>query len=56
MPACERQLVRFAGEVLEVQYGVRALVKREKANPAIPLQKPTIEDIMLFLVKGEMKL
>ena len=25
MPACERQLVRFAGEVLEVQYGVRAL-------------------------------
>ena len=25
MPACERQLVRFAGEVLETQYGVRAL-------------------------------
>ena len=25
MPACERQLVRYAGEVLEVQYGVRPL-------------------------------
>lgn len=25
MPACERQLIRYAGEVLEVQYGVRPL-------------------------------
>lgn len=25
MPACERQLVRFAGEILEVYYGVRAV-------------------------------
>lgn len=33
-------------------FGVEYLVKRELVNAAIDLQKPTIEDIMLFFVKG----
>ncbi|MDD3165528.1 MAG: ABC transporter ATP-binding protein [Oscillospiraceae bacterium] len=33
--------------------GVRALVRRAAAPAALSLEKPTIEDIILFLVKGE---
>ena len=32
--------------------GVRALVKRELAPAGFHLEKPTVEDIVLFLVKG----
>ena len=35
--------------------GVRALVRRELAPVGFQLEKPTIEDIILFLVKGEKK-
>ena len=35
--------------------GVRALVRRELAPAGFRLEKPTIEDIILFLVKGEKK-
>ena len=35
--------------------GVRALVRRELAPAGFQLEKPTIEDIILFLVKGEKK-
>jgi ABC-2 type transport system ATP-binding protein len=33
-------------------FGVEYLVRREYVNPVIELQKPTIDDIMLFYVKG----
>lgn len=33
--------------------GVRALVKRGGVPPSLPLEKPTVEDVILFLVKGE---
>ena len=33
--------------------GVRALVRRDLAPRGFPLEKPTMEDIILFLVKGE---
>ena len=33
--------------------GVRALVRRELAPVGFQLEKPTIEDIILALVKGE---
>lgn len=33
-------------------FGVEYLVKREFVNPVIELQKPTIDEIMLFYVKG----
>ena len=35
--------------------GVRALVRRELAPVGFQLEKPTIEDIILFLAKGEKK-
>lgn len=37
----------------ETPYGVSCLVKRESVNPAVPLEKASIEDIMVFLIKGE---
>ena len=33
--------------------GVRALVRRDLAPAGFQLEKPTIEDIILFLAKGE---
>lgn len=33
-------------------FGVEYLVKREYVNPVIELQKPTIDEIMLFFVRG----
>ena len=33
--------------------GVRALVRRDLAPAGFRLEKPTIEDIILFLAKGE---
>ena len=32
--------------------GVRALVRRELAPSGFQLERPTVEDIILFLVKG----
>ncbi|WP_455582520.1 ABC transporter ATP-binding protein [Dysosmobacter sp.] len=32
--------------------GVRALVRRSQVPPALALERPTVEDIILFLVKG----
>ena len=32
--------------------GVRALVKRDLAPAGFQLEKPSVEDIVLFLVKG----
>lgn len=34
-------------------YGVRALVRRELVSPVFSPEKPTLEDIILFLAKGE---
>lgn len=34
-------------------YGVRVLVKRKDISPAFQIERATIEDIILFLVKGE---
>ena len=35
------------------QYGgVRALVRRDGVNPALPLERPTVEDVILYMVKG----
>lgn len=34
-------------------YGVECLVERNLLNPAFPVEKATIEEIMLFMVKGE---
>ena len=33
-------------------FGIEYLVMREFVNPVIELQKPTIDDLMLFFVKG----
>ena len=33
--------------------GVRALVRRELAPPALELERPTVEDVILFMVKGQ---
>ena len=32
--------------------GVRALVERKRVPAGLPLEKPTMEDVILFLVKG----
>ena len=34
-------------------YGVEALVKRELISPAFPLERTTLEEIILFLAKGD---
>ena len=34
-------------------YGVRALVRRELVSPVFSPERPTLEDIILFLAKGE---
>lgn len=34
-------------------FGVELLVKRHEVSPAFELTKPTIEELMLFFVKGE---
>lgn len=34
-------------------FGIEMLVKRDCVNPAFPLERPTIEEIMVFHVKGE---
>lgn len=36
-------------------FGIEYLVMREFVNPVIELQKPTIDDLMLFFVKGRKK-
>ncbi len=44
------------GAVLGVEespYGVRALVKRSLVPASLPVDRPSLEDIILFLVKGE---
>lgn len=35
-------------------YGIEILVKKQEVNDAFQLEKPNIEDIMLFFVKGEL--
>ncbi|WP_312634699.1 ABC transporter ATP-binding protein [Oscillibacter sp.] len=37
----------------ESPYGVRALVKRKLVPASLPVERPSLEDIILFLVKGE---
>lgn len=39
--------------VEESPYGARALVKRKLITSALQMDRPTIEDVILFLVKGE---
>jgi ABC-2 type transport system ATP-binding protein len=39
--------------VEESPYGVRVLVKRELVSSALQMDRPNIEDVILFLVKGE---
>lgn len=39
--------------VEQTPYGVRALVRRAQVSPAIAMERPSIEDIILFMVKGE---
>ncbi len=37
----------------ESPYGARALVKRSLVPASLPVERPSLEDIILFLVKGE---
>lgn len=39
--------------VMDHPFGVQMLVKRDLVSPSFELEKPTIEEIMLFYVKGE---
>lgn len=44
------------GEILGVQknaYGAKVLVKKDNINPAIPLIKAGIEDVIVFMVRGD---
>ncbi len=39
----------------ESPYGVRLLVRRSEVSPAFPLERTTLEEIILFMTKGEEK-
>ena len=39
----------------EGSYGVRALVRRALVSDVFPMERPTLEDIILFVAKGERK-
>lgn len=39
--------------ILKHSFGLQILVKKNEVNPSFKLEKPTIEEIMLFYVKGE---
>ncbi len=38
------------------KYGMEYLVERDKVSPVFQMEKPSIEDIMLYMVKGEKRI
>ncbi|HKM29032.1 MAG TPA: ABC transporter ATP-binding protein, partial [Anaerovoracaceae bacterium] len=41
--------------VKESNYGVQCLVKRDEVSPSLNVEKVSLEDIILYMVKGERK-